>query len=43
MGKIWMTGGGGSGTGSDECTATADDVLKGKTYVGSDTDDEAGT
>ena len=38
-----MTGGGGSGTGSDECTATADDVLKGKTYVGSDTDDEAGT
>ena len=43
MGKIWMTGGGSGGSGSDECTAAAGDVLKGKTYVGSDTDDEAGT
>lgn len=43
MGKVWMTGGGSGGAGSDECTAAAGDVLKGKTYIGSDTDDEVGT
>lgn len=34
---------GGGGTGSDELSATAANVLAGATYVGSDTDDEAGT
>ena len=35
--------GGGSGVTSDELTAKASDVLKGKLYMGADTDDEAGT
>ena len=35
--------GGGSGVTSDELTAKASDVLKGKLYMGLDTDDEAGT
>ena len=39
---ILMKGGGG-GAGSDELTASADKVLSGYTYVGSDTDDEAGS
>lgn len=42
MGKVWMPGGGGSGVTSDELTATKDCVLQGMTYVGYDTDDEAG-
>ena len=40
---VYTNAGGGGGAGSDECTAAAGDVLKGKTYVGADTDDEAGT
>lgn len=43
MGKVWMAGAGGGGASSDECTATAGDVLKGQTYVGADTNDEVGT
>ena len=39
---ILMKSGGGS-AGSDELTASADKVLSGYTYVGSDTDDEAGS
>ena len=39
---ILMKGGGG-GAGSDELTASADKVLSGYTYVGADTDDEAGS
>ena len=39
---ILMKGGGG-GAGSYELTASADKVLSGYTYVGSDTDDEAGS
>ena len=35
--------GGGSGVTSDELTAKASDVLQGKTYMGADTGDEAGT
>ena len=35
--------GGGSGVTSDELTAKASDVLKGKLYMGLDTDDGAGT
>ena len=38
-----MTGGGGGGTGSDECTATLDHVLAGETAVTSDSNDEPGT
>ncbi|MBE5981914.1 MAG: hypothetical protein E7248_01250 [Paenibacillaceae bacterium] len=34
---------GGGGIGSDEMTATKDNVLSGKTYVGADTNDEIGT
>ncbi len=34
---------GGGGAGSDELTASADKVLTGYTYVGADTDDEAGS
>lgn len=41
MGKVWMPGSGGGGTTSDELTATKGDVLKGKTAVTSDSDDEA--
>ena len=43
MAKAIIMGGGGGGVGSDELTATASDVLKGQTYVGSDTNDETGT
>ena len=43
MGEILMTGGSGGGTGSDECTATLDHVLAGKTAVTSDSNDEPGT
>ena len=43
MAKAIVAASGGGGAGSDECTAAAGDVLKGKTYVGSDTDDEVGT
>nr|WP_314460749.1 hypothetical protein [uncultured Clostridium sp.] len=41
MGKVIITGGGGSGAGSDECTATRAELLKGYTAVTGDTDDEA--
>ena len=41
MARFYPTGGSGAGTGSDECTATKGDVLKGKTAVTSDSDDEA--
>ena len=43
MANILISGGGGGGVGSDEVTVTAGDVLKGKTYLGNDTDDEIGT
>lgn len=38
---ILMTGGSG-GDYSDDCNVTADYVVKGKTYIGADTDDEVG-
>ena len=41
MAKAIIAAGGGGGTGSDERTATGGDVLKGKTAVTSDSDDEA--
>lgn len=43
MGKIFITGGSGGGTSSDELTVTSENVLEGESYVGSDTDDEIGT
>ena len=43
MGKIYTSGSGGGGVGSDEVTAKAGEVLSGRTYVGSDTNDEIGT
>lgn len=43
MGKILTMGAGGGGVGSDELTAKASDVREGMLYVGSDTNDEAGT
>lgn len=43
MGRLSVNIGGGGGVSSDEVTAAAAQVLKGKTYVGSDTNDEAGT
>ena len=44
MGQILIPGGGeGTGVYSGDLTATKGDVLKGKSYVGSDTGDEAGT
>lgn len=43
MGQILFAGGGGGGVNSDDLTATASQVLTGKTYVGKDTDDDAGT
>lgn len=43
MGRVRFAGGGGGGVGSDELTATAAKVIGGYTYVGSDTNDEAGT
>ena len=42
MTNVFISGGGGSGVGSDDCTATAADVRKGKTFVGADTNDETG-
>ncbi|MBE5987992.1 MAG: hypothetical protein E7250_09710 [Paenibacillaceae bacterium] len=41
MGKVIIAGGGGSGAGSDECTATRAELLKGYTAVTGDSDDEA--
>lgn len=43
MGKVFISLGGGGGVGSDELTAQAAHVLSGKTFVGSDTNDEIGT
>ena len=44
MAKCGVTNiGGGGGIGSDEVSATKDNVLSGKTYVGADTNDEIGT
>lgn len=43
MGQILFSGSGGGTVTSDELTATKELVLEGKSYVGSDTDDEAGT
>ena len=41
MGKVWIPGGGsGAGSGSDECTASKSEVLKGYSAVTSDSDDE---
>jgi hypothetical protein len=41
MGKIWIPGGGGAGTGSDDCTASKAQVLVGYTAVTRDSGDEA--
>lgn len=41
MGKVIIAGGGGSGAGSDECTATRAELLKGYTAVTGDSDNEA--
>lgn len=41
MGKIWISGGGGAGSGSDDCTASKQEVLKGYSAITSDSDDEA--
>ena len=45
MGNVLMTGGGGGGGSSDDCTAVANDILKGKmaVYKGSDDEPKAGT
>lgn len=44
MAKCGVTNiGGGGGIGSDEVSATKDNVLNGKTFVGADTKDEIGT
>ena len=43
MGRILIPGGGGSGPDSSELSATAGDVISGKSYVGADTDGESGT
>ena len=43
MGQVIISSSGVGGTTSDELTSTAGYVVKGKTYVGADTDDEAGT
>ena len=43
MGAVLISLGGGGGVGSDELTATADNVLAGQKYVGVDTNDEIGT
>lgn len=40
MGKVSISGAGGAGAGSDECTATSSEVLKGYTAITSDSDDE---
>lgn len=41
MGRVLMTGGGGSVGISDECTATVNDIPKGRTAVFNGSDDEA--
>lgn len=43
MGKVLITGAGGGGTSSDDCTATKAQVLTGYTAVTSDSDDESVT
>ena len=45
MGQVLFSGGGGNGVYSEDCTATANDILKGKTalFNGSDDDIGAGT
>ena len=43
MGKVLISGGAGGGVSSDDTTTIAAHVLEGDTYLGSDTDDEAGT
>lgn len=43
MGQVIISGGAGGGVTSDELTTTKEYVVKGKTYVGSDTNDEIGT
>lgn len=43
MGEIYVPPMGRGGVGSDELTATKAQVLAGSTYVGADTDDEAGS
>ncbi|SET52676.1 hypothetical protein SAMN05443270_0369 [Lacrimispora sphenoides] len=40
MGKVIIAGGGGSGVGSDECTATKAEVLKGYSVITADSYDE---
>lgn len=40
MGLVLVTGGGGSGYGSDDCTATVQYIAKGKTAICSGSDDE---
>lgn len=40
MGKVSISGVGGVGSGSDECTATRAEVLKGYTAISGDSDDE---
>ena len=40
MGRVWMTVGGGSVGCSDECTATKNEIPKGKTAVFNGSDDE---
>jgi hypothetical protein len=40
MGKLWISGSGGAGSGSDECTASKLEVLKGYSAITSDSDDE---
>lgn len=42
MAHVPITLGGGSGSGSDDCTATLDYVLEGKTAITKDSDDEPG-
>lgn len=41
MGKVSISGVGGAGGGSDECTATRAELLKGYTAITNDSDDEA--
>ena len=43
MGLVSISGGAGGGVASDELRVTKDKVVAGQTYVGADTDDEAGT
>ena len=40
MGRLLVPLGGGGGASSDECTAAANDILKGKTTINKDSDDE---